>query len=228
MRRALVAGIAGIRQNFKPGLVLWAIGAALLASYYVWPAARPVYDLASRWKLEGGYWFSAISTGICGGLVPFLFLWATGRLAAGRIATTFTFMMVFWIYRGIEVDAFYRYQAVLFGTGTDVVTVAKKTIFDMAFYAAFWANPTTCLIYYWFFDCAGEWRRFRAEFNREIFTVRIPALVLSAWAVWGPTVCIIYSLPLPLQVPVFCVVLCFWVLLVSAVTSPRWQPDHQG
>ena len=65
------------------------VGAALLASYYLWPAARPAFDVASRWKDEGGYWFSAISTGICGGLIPFLFLWGTGRIAAQRVAATF-------------------------------------------------------------------------------------------------------------------------------------------
>lgn len=221
MRRAFAAGFAGMRQNFKPGLALWAVGAALLASYYLWPAARPAFDVASRWKDEGGYWFSAISTGICGGLIPFLFLWGTGRIAAQRVAATFAFMVIFWVYRGIEVDAFYRFQAVLFGNGTDVATVAKKTLFDMAVYAAFWANPTTCLVYFWFFDCAGDWRRFRAELSRDIFTVRIPALVLSAWMVWGPTVCFVYGLPPALQMPVFNIVLCFWVLLVSAVTTPR-------
>jgi hypothetical protein len=223
MRPAFAAGLAGMRQNLKPGIVLWVVGAAILAGYWLWPAARPAYDTAARWKSDGGYGFSAISGGLCGGVVPFLFLWATGRIAAGRIAVTALFLTIFWIYRGIEVDAFYRFQAVLFGTGTDAATVAKKTLFDMAVYAAFWANPTTLLAYFWFFDSGGDWRRFRAGLSRELFTVRLPALVMSAWAVWGPTVCIVYSLPPSLQMPVFCIVLCFWVLLVSAVTAPRGE-----
>jgi hypothetical protein len=55
----------------------------------------------------------------------------------------------------------------------------------------------------------------------------MPALVLAAWMVWTPTVCLVYSLPSGLQVPIFNVVLCFWVLLVAVVAGRR-QTSEAG
>jgi len=45
--------------------------------------------------------------------------------------------------------------------------------------------------------------------------------LLSGWSVWLPMVCIIYSLPSELQIPLFNIVLCFWVLLLSALMANR-------
>jgi hypothetical protein len=43
-------------------------------------------------------------------------------------------------------------------------------------------------------------------------------VLLGIWVVWIPATSIIYSLPLPLQIPLFNLVLCFYVLTVSALT----------
>ncbi len=219
MHPALNAGLAGMRRNVLPGMVLWAVGAGLLAAYYGWPAARPFYDAARHAKEHWGYGFSALAGALSGGLVPFLVLWASGRIARGERVATLLFLTLFWVYRGVEVDAFYRLQGWLFGDDPGVRTVALKTAVDMLLYSALWTIPTTTLIYFWFHDCGRDWASFCSGLSRSMFTVRIPALVFSCWAVWAPTVCIVYSLPAALQIPVFNVVLCFWVLLVSAVTE---------
>jgi hypothetical protein len=99
--------------------------------------------------------------------------------------------------------------------------VLKKMSFDMLVYTAFWSIPTTTLAYVWWEDCARDWGRFRSAITREIFTVRIPALIMSAWMVWAPSVCLVYSLPSALQVPIFSIVLCFWVLLVAVVAGRK-------
>lgn len=232
IRRALHAGLAGMRQNLLPGIILWAVGLALVLLYFLVPVARPVYDRIEGWQRDGGLWFSTLSTGLCGGVLPWLFLLALGRIRSGERSSQLAFLVIFWIYRGLEVAIFYQFQTWLFGEARDPLTgavevgvVLRKMSFDMLVYTAFWTIPTTSLTYFWWEDCGGDWRRFWASLDRELFTVSIPALILSAWMVWGPSVCLVYSLPSALQVPIFSIVLCFWVLLVAVVAVRRETPE---
>lgn len=219
LARAAALGLEGARHNFLPGLGLWAVGLALVGGYYFVPAAKPVYETVRQWKLDGGFLFSTVSSAVCGGLIPFFYSLATGQVRRGDRFYLGAFFTLFWIYRGLEVDVFYRLQAMMFGSDPGVRTVALKAAVDMLVYTAWWSIPTTQLAYFYFLDCRMDFRRFRAGLNREFFFVKVPALIFAAWAVWAPSVCIIYSMPLALQVPLFCVVLCFWVLLVNVMAG---------
>ncbi len=215
LARAAAAGRDGMRRNLKPGILLWLLGLALVLAYYHLPALRPAYDTVRDWKLRGGFAFSALSSALCGGLIPFVVELAAGRIPRRGWLAAGAFLILFWVYRGVEVDAFYRLQGFCFGNDPGVRTVACKTAADMLGYTAFWSIPTTTLAYFLAHECGWDFARFRAGLDREMLLVKIPALILAAWAVWAPSVCIIYSMPAPLQVPLFSVVLCFWVLLVN-------------
>lgn len=228
MRRALAAGLAGMRANLVPGILLWMVGSALVLTYFLVPAAQPVYAAVEAQQNAWGVWFAAASSALCGALLPWCFLLALGRLRSGERARQLGFLLVFWIYRGVEVFFLYGFLGWLYGEARDPHTgavdagvVLKKMATDMLLYCALWSVPTTTLAYRWWEDCGGSWRRFRETFARDLFTVRMPALVLAAWMVWTPTVCLVYSLPSGLQVPIFNVVLCFWVLLVAVVAGQR-------
>jgi hypothetical protein len=43
-------------------------------------------------------------------------------------------------------------------------------------------------------------------------------VTFSQWMVWIPAVSIIYCLPSALQIPLFNLVVCFWVLLLTFVS----------
>lgn len=228
MRRILSAGVAGMRQNLIPGMILWAVGSTLVLLYYLVSAARPAYDRIEGWQRDWGLWFSALSTGLCGAVLPWLFLIALGRIRSDERWRQLTFLLLFWISRGIEVAFFYRFQGWLFGEARDPLSgtvslgvVFRKMAMDMLVYTPFWSIPVTTLTYIWWEDCGGDWRRFRAALTREVFTLRIPAVIISAWMVWAPSVCLVYSLPSALQIPIFSIVLCFWVLLVAVVAAKK-------
>jgi hypothetical protein len=214
----LSASAAGMRRNFLPGVVLWAVGLALVGAYYGMPIARPVYERIAAWKSQGGFAFSSVSSALFGGLIPFLVLWALDRIPEGRRFGTAAFLIGFWAVRGVEIDALYRLQGYIFGTGTDVVTVVKKVAVDQFVYSLLWSAPFSLLAYRWK-DAGFSWSVFASLRERRFWLHDIPIVVVSLWGVWVPAVAIIYALPADLQIPLFSVVLCFWVLLLETLAA---------
>ena len=68
----------------------------------------------------------------------------------------------------------------------------------------------------------------RQGLGRWMYQVVLP-LLLSNWGVWIPAVVVIYCLPLPLQLPMQNLVLCFWsLLLIFQVRPETVHPSIQG
>jgi hypothetical protein len=69
-----LAGWHGVQTLFVPGLVLQAAALGLVLAYYYLPSAHVLFEQLAAWRTAGGYWFSAASTALCGGVLPFLYL----------------------------------------------------------------------------------------------------------------------------------------------------------
>lgn len=212
------ASSAGMRANLIPGIALWIFGMSIVLSYYFLESARPLFDRVTSLRETYGFLYSAISTGIFAGLIPFLYLLFAKRIVPGTVLTTGLFYLLFWSYRGVEVDAFYRFQAWLFGDDNGWKTIVSKVLFDQFVYCPVWAAPMTAACYAWR-DVGFSFPRLRRRLNRRFLVFEVAVILLSTWTIWIPATAIIYSLPLPLQVPLFNLVLCFFVLLVSVLTS---------
>src|SRR5688572_16172980 len=68
------AGLHSIRALLGPGLLLQSAALAVVLAYYFVPATAGFFATLARWQTEGGFAFSAASTAVSGGLIPFLFL----------------------------------------------------------------------------------------------------------------------------------------------------------
>lgn len=204
----------GVRANLAPGLVLQAFALAMVLGYYTAPPLRAAFDTVGAWKEQGGYLFSALSTALFGGLIPFSVLWFSGLVEARRVGTTLLFYVGFWLWKGVEVDAFYRSQAVLFGDGISLDVLIPKVLFDQFVYNPLWAAPTQTLCFLWM-DSDFRWVNVKEKLRQRALVPRILIILASTWVVWIPAVAIIYSLPGALQIPLFNLVLCFWSLLLS-------------
>lgn len=208
---------AALRQNFKPGLVLQGFALLILLIYFFVPAAKPLFTLFGELKHTYGYGYSFVATALFGGLIPFLYLWWGQRIAPNRsVAGLLVFYVIFWGLKGMEVDFFYRLQADWFGNGGDVKTVVVKMAVDQFLYSALWAAPSITIVYLWM-ESGWKLSRWWAAMDKHFFCVKIPTVIFSNWLVWIPAVSVVYAMPSELQIPLFNLVLCFWVLLLAVL-----------
>ena len=213
------AGLHSIRALLLPGLVLQAAALGLVLAYYFLPAAGGFFAQLARWQSAGGYAFSAASTALCGGLLPFLFMrWQPGG-RAGHPWPHLLFFLAFWGWKGAEVDLWYRVLTAWHGAGHDVATIAKKLLCDQFGYNPLYASPIGSLCFAWK-DAGFRWQPVAQDLRAgQWYYRRVIPVLLAVWFLWIPVVCCVYALPQPLQMPLFNVVLCFWSMLFSHITS---------
>ena len=206
------------RRNLVPGLVLQAVALALVVTYYSVPAARPTFEAVAHAKAAGGYLASAIVAALAAGLIPWLVELARGGIPAGRRFGDCCFILGVWLWRGAEVDAFYRFQGWFWGTGNDVGTIACKVATDMLLYAPLWAQPILVASYR-VRECDYDLTAYHRTWSWAAFVRQVVTVQASGWVVWIPIVSIVYSLPPDLQFPLFAVAVCFWSLLLTTLSK---------
>jgi hypothetical protein len=208
---------AAFRQNRLACLLLNVFVGALVASYYFWPPVAGLWQAVGEFKTKWSWLFSFGSTAFAAAVLPFAIQWLMGTLRTGDRVRRLIFLILFWGYRGMEIDLFYRIQGMLFGHGHDAATLALKLAVDQFIYSPFWAVPTYVIALRWV-DCGCSWARTRASLDRTFFTRTLPAIFITNWIIWIPAVILVYSLPPALQFPLFSVIMCFFVLLVTLMT----------
>jgi hypothetical protein len=217
---------AAFRQNRLPCVLLNVLVVCLVASYYLWPEVAAVWERVGAFKTQWSYWFSFGSTVFSAALLPFAAQAAMGTLPRDGRLKRFVFAVLFWGYRGMEIDLFYRCQTFLFGGGNDFRTLAIKIAVDQLLYSPFWAVPTYLIALRWL-DRGCSWARTRESLDRLFWTRTFPTLMVANWIVWIPAVALVYSLPAPLQFPLFSVIMCFFVLLVTLLARGNAGPNPE-
>jgi hypothetical protein len=196
----------------------------LVVSYFSSPTWAAYLDQVGTWKERLGYGFSAISTIVFGGLLPYVYLLVSRRLPSGTWKGELAFLLVFWAWRGVEVDAFYRLQAVLFGQEASAPVVLLKVAVDQFVYNVFWVVPVqTCLLLWK--QHGFTWTTWREHTSPPLILERSASVLLSTWVIWLPAMGLIYSLPSPLQLPLCNLVVCFWSLILSHVSHAPGSTD---
>lgn len=204
------------KANLLPAVVLWLFALTIAFCYFNWHTANDVFEDIAAQKLQYGWRFAMVSTALFAGLLPFLFLVAMQKITQ-NIWKYCLFYLLFWAYKGIEVNTFYNFQSNIFGSELTPQTIIYKTLFDQFIFSPFWASPITALVYLWVQNnfCFKSWAK---AIDSSLFKLTIPILVVSGWLVWIPAVSIIYSMPSGLQIPLFNIVMCFYVILLISLT----------
>lgn len=209
--------IQAFKINFKPAIFLQILAISVGISYFYWDSAKPVFSFFSELKTLYGPVYSIISTALFGGLIPCLYLLLTGKIKTKPIQTIL-FYCALWALMGWIVDSFYNFQTVLFGEGNNVLTIIKKTIFDQFVFSTFLTCPFLTVCYLWK-DQGFNWSNTRQHLDASLFKIKIPTTVITNWLIWIPSVSVIYALPSALQIPMFNLVLCFFVLMLSFLNT---------
>lgn len=205
--------VRALKTNLKAGLVLQGFALAIGLSYFYWPAAQSTFTFFGELKQTYGVFYAILSTSIFGGLAPVLVMCYTGKIR-NDIPRQILFYCVLWAFMGWVINSFYEWQIVLFGDSADIITVFKKTAFDQFVFSSLITCPFLTLVYLWR-EQSFNWTRTKLHLNRRLITEKIPTTIITNWLIWIPAVSLIYMMPANLQIPLFNLVLCFFVLLLT-------------
>lgn len=217
--RPLAVGLRAARANLVPALVIQTAVVAVVVAYYFWGPARAWLARLAEFKRAGGYLFSLVSGVVAGGLLPELLTvavfqrWRVRRENLNSLA----FGACFWGLMAVVVDALYRAQALAFGDGVDLATVLKKAAFDQFVFTPFVTIPFTVVVFEW--RHAGyRLSRMPRVLSPDFYLKKILPSVVSGLGFWLPIVLLVYSLPLPLQFPLFTLALTLWVMIFTWIS----------
>jgi hypothetical protein len=212
----LLKGWYAAKANFLPGLfVQVAVVLTLLGYGFHEPTRQFLFHLAAL-KEAMGFWFAALSGAIAGAVLPELLTIAVFQ--KGRVTRAnwdnFVFAALFWASQGVCVDFFYRGQALVFGTGADAATIAKKVLVDQLLYTPLFAAPLAVYVFEWR-NRGYRFAGFSSLFTWAFYRDHILPTQVANWCMWVPMTSMIYSLPSLLQIPLFSFALSFWVMIFT-------------
>ncbi|MGV3663201.1 MAG: hypothetical protein ACO1TE_23720 [Prosthecobacter sp.] len=215
---------AAFRRNRVPCLLLNLLALILVVSYYQVPALKETWQAVGEFKTRWSFVFSCVSTMFAAAVFPFFIQQAMGTLAQEGKWRHLALSMLFWGYRGMEIDLFYHLQNHLFGDQQDAATLVKKVLVDQFLASPLWFVPTYVVALRWI-EMGGSWTRTKASLNREFWTRTCPTVLITNWLVWIPALAFVYSLPAPLQFPLFTIVMCFFILVATMMTKGKPGKD---
>ena len=219
-RTPFAIGWEAARANAIPALIIQAVMLALLIAYYTSDTVSSALTQLAEFKRIHGLAFVIVASIAAGAVVPELFLilfFQRGR-PNSRNLRNLLFTIPVWGFDGSLVDLLYRSEAAWFGDVVTLPVVLAKICVDQLGYNPFFAAPFGVLTYEWK-NSGVSMRPVRDLFTWKHYRDKIIPTLVATWAVWIPLMAIIYSLPLPLQFPLFALALSFWVLLLTYMTN---------
>jgi hypothetical protein len=219
-RTPFAIGWEAAKANAVPGFILQGLMLAILVAYYKSATFANWLDRLAHYKQQHGLTFIIGAGILAGALLPELFViffFQKGRVRPQNFRNLL-FTVPTWALDAVLVDLMYRANMIWFGDAVTVPVVFAKICVDQLGYNPFLAAPGEVLVYEWKNDGFSATSVKRA-FTWNHYRDKIVPTLLATWAVWAPLMAIIYSLPYPLQFPLFSLALTFWVLLLTYMTN---------
>ncbi len=215
-----IAGQA-IKTNIKPGILLWILLVLFGIGYSTIPSFNQGLMQLAELKLKWGHISSFIAFSFAAAVLPEILkilFFQKGKVKKKNVRNVL-FGIVLFGAMGILTDIFYStVQVWLYGNGTDLATVLKKTATDQ-----FAFSPMTCTIV--LLSLMWKENGFRVNTNGFSFPLffreKLVPLYVAMWLVWIPGVTLVYFMPTALQMPVSSFILCFWALIISFMSLKK-------
>jgi len=219
-------GLQSARANLVPGIVLQSAALAVVVAYYAAPGFHAILERLSGWQVRYGIGFSIVMRMVTNGLIPSLFCAMIPGLRLRRPWRSLAFLVIWWGVMGALTHAFYAFQAWLWGAEAGVRTVLLKTATDMLVYSPFLASPINAIAHLWQ-DLNCSWRATRLQLGPGWYRRIVLPNQVPGWAFWAPSVMILYSLPVPLQMPMAALLGCFWALMCLQIALRTPAPLNE-
>jgi hypothetical protein len=219
-RTSLAIGWEAARANLVPALVIQALMLGLLVGYYLSSTVGRLINEVAAYRARYGFLFVLLAAAAAGAILPEIFLivfFQRGRPTRQNLRNL-CFTVPTWTIDGLFVDLLYRSEAAWLGDTVTLPVVAGKIGLDQFGYNPLFAAPFGVLIYEWK-NSGFSTESLRRSFTWDHYRDKIIPTLLATWAFWIPLMAIIYSLPLALQFPIFCLALTLWVLLLTYMTN---------
>ena len=205
-------GLKAARANLIPGLLLQAAVLALLGGYLWLPPVRAALAVVAQWQVRFGVALSLGTYFFFCGVIPYLFCLSIPALRPKEKGKALLFAVAFWIPMGLLVPRFYALQSVLYGDGTDAWTLLRKVVTDQCGYTAFFASPAAAIAHLWKAR-DYRWSEVAPLLGKGWYRrLVVPNLVMN-WALWYPSMLVVYSLPPAVQSHVAGLIGGFWALM---------------
>lgn len=221
MLRTLVEpGLDAIRRYWRPFLMLQSLALLLVVGYYRSPAIHQACERLSTMKQESGLLFSGISAAIAGALLPELakaVMLGDRRVHRQRLRNV-AFAVAAFALSGMITDLQYRGIGWIFGNDNHLSTIVKKVLFDQFITTPLYGTPYWLVVYALRANRYGVWTTARQLSPRWYGRTVLP-LLITGWAYWFPMCSLIYALPGPLQLCLFCFALAAWSLLTVFIAT---------
>ena len=222
MNRVLVSaqdGWQGARENLVPGLVIIFFAGLLVSAYYAFSSLRDALEGLQSLRNSWGLAFSMLTSAIGAGVLPGLYLMAVGKSPRdSRSFLNILFTSFVWATNMIWVDNFYNFQDWFWGPSVNFGIVISKMLLDQFVFTAFFSIHHVG-IGFRLRDLNYDFKALgRALRDDWVVKVTIPMLV-NCWLTWIPGTLVVYSLPLPLQIPLMVLIQFFFALEMAFVSS---------
>lgn len=128
----------------------------------------------------------------------------------------FAFLLYGGMYTGMAQEIlFNRFYPLLFGEGTDVITVASKVLFDSLI-----ITPTLCLPVAYVVKSVIFQHSFKEAMSRYKNDVFTHGLLFKCWSLWGPAQCLTFGvIPRHLRIAFVAVVSFVWLVIFSSIAA---------
>ena len=198
---------------------------AILVGYYFWPPFARAISAYGEWQAAGGVLRTGLVAGFAGGVISELSViyFRDGDRWKLRHVEDMIFRFVLFFLGGMIVAVFYDYQAFWFGQGHSLGTLAPKVLVDQFVFSVLWSTPYYALAFRWQgvrYSPARLWSEMKPAF---LFERMLPVLITN-WMFWIPGVTIIYSMPLPLEMPLNIFGTAIWGVLLAALAK-KGEPE---
>lgn len=212
-------GWLGAKENLIPGLVIIFFAGLLVAAYYAFSSVRDALEGLQSLRNSWGFGFSMLTSAIGAGLIPGLYLMAVGKSQHdGRGFLDLLFTSLVWATNMIWVDNFYNFQDWFWGPSATFGIVISKMLLDQFVFTAFFSIHHVALGFR-LRDLNYDFRALGSALRDDWIIKTIIPMLVNCWLTWIPGTLVVYSLPLPLQIPLMVLIQCFFALEMAFVSS---------